>query len=127
MASYIKLDFDWYDDPKILVYEDTFGKESLVDVVKLFCALGEFHGIIDLNEPAQRLHIQKVLGLKGEALDAFLDQCALCEIIRADWYQTMRKIGSDRSLRDGDARKKRRNYAKEASDAAKAKRQAKRE
>lgn len=128
MANYIKLDFDWFADPKVLVFEDSYGKESVVDVIKLFCALGEFYGRIDLREQAQRLHLQQVLGMKGDSLDGFLEQCAQVGLIRKDWYEGFQVVGSDRSVRDGKAREKRKEYAHEASAAAKAKRdQAKRE
>lgn len=118
MGYYIKLDLDWYDDPKILEFQDRYGKASLVDVIKLYCALGEFYGQIDLKERAQALHLQKVLGKKGKALDAFLEKCASVNLIKADAYKAFRRVASDRSIRDGEIRRTRRQNAIDASAAA---------
>ncbi len=120
MASYyIKLDLDWYDDPKILEFVDLYGKAALVDVIKLFCVMSEFFGEVDLNERAQLLRIQKVLGKKGKALRTFLDRCAGVDIIRADMLEGFSKVCSNRSLRDGQVRLSRRQNALDASAAAK--------
>ena len=115
---YIKLDTDWYDDPKVLDFQDKYGKAALVDLVKLFCVLGEFYGLIDLKDNGQKIRLQQVLGKKGKALTAFLDKVASCEIIKSEAYKGLRLIGSDRSIRDGTARKNRREYALAASQAA---------
>ena len=119
---YIKLDTDWYDDPKILDFQDQFGKSALVDVVKLFCVLGEFYGQIDLKENAQKLRLQQVLGKKGKALATFLDRAASCAIISADALHGLQRVGSERSIKDGETRMKRKEYALAASQAAAEKR-----
>ena len=115
---YIKLDTDWYDDPKVLDFQDRYGKAALVDLVKLFCVLGEFYGLIDLKDNGQKIRLQQVLGKKGKALTTFLDKVASCEIIKSEAYKVLRVIGSDRSIRDGTARRNRREYALAASQAA---------
>ena len=115
---YIKLDCDWYDDPKILDFQDRYGKAALVDLVKLFCALGEFYGTIDLKDNGQKIRLQQVLGKKGKALTAFLEKVASCDIINAEAYKALQRVGSDRSIRDGTARRNRREYALQASQAA---------
>lgn len=115
---YIKLDTDWYDDPKVLDFQDRYGKAALVDLVKLFCVLGEFYGSIDLKDNGQKIRLQQVIGKKGKALTSFLDKVASCGIINAEAYKALQRIGSDRSIRDGTARKNRREYALAASQAA---------
>lgn len=115
---YIKLDVDWYDDPKIDLFQHRHGKAALVDVVKLFCVLGEFYGTVDLKDDEQRLRLQKVVGKKGKALIAFLDKVAACGIINEEAYRGLQRIGSNRSIRDGTSRKSRREYALAASQAA---------
>ena len=115
---YIKLDTDWYDDPKVLDFQDRYGKAALVDLVKLFCVLGEFYGSIDLKDNGQKIRLQQVIGKKGKALTAFLDKVASCGSINAEAYKALQRIGSDRSIRDGTARKNRREYALAASQAA---------
>lgn len=120
--AYIKLDCDWYDDPKVLDFQDQFGKAALVDLVKLFCVLGEFYGSIDLKDNGQKIRLQQVLGKKGKALTAFLGKVASCGIINAEALEGLQRIGSDRSLKDGEARRKRKEYAWAASEAAAEKR-----
>ena len=115
---YIKLDCDWYDDPKILDFQDRYGKAALVDLVKLFCVLGEFYGTIDLKDNGQKIRLQQVLGKKGKALTAFLEKVASCDIINAEAYKALQRVGSDRSIRDGTARRNRREDALQASQAA---------
>lgn len=115
---YIKLDCDWYDDPKTLDFQDRYGKTALVDLVKLFCVLGEFYGTIDLKDNGQKIRLQQVLGRKGKALASFLDKVASCGIINAEALELLQRVGSDRSIRDGTTRKNRREYALAASQAA---------
>ena len=119
---YIKLDCDWYDDPKVLDFEDRFGKSALVDLVKLFCVLGEHYGSIDLKDNGQKIRLQQVLGKKGKALATFLDKVAACGLINGEAYHGIQRIGSERSVRDGTARRNRREYALAASQAAAEKR-----
>lgn len=119
---YIKLDFDWREDPKVMLFEERHGKASLVDLVQLFCVLGEFGGCIDMNDEASRLRVQKVLGKKGRAVEQFLDRVAGCGLISADGWSGFKRVGSERSVKDGTARTKRRDYALSASAAAAEKR-----
>ena len=120
MASYyIKLDVDWYEDPKILEFADLYGTAALVDVIKLFCVMSEFFGEIDLNERAHLLRVQKALGKKGKSLESFLQRCADVDLIRADMLEGFSKVCSNRSLRDGRVRWNRKQNALDASAAAK--------
>lgn len=115
---YIKLDLDWRDDPKVMLFEERHGKSALVDVVQLFCLMAEFGGSIDMNDEAARLRVQKVLGKRGKSLDQFLARCADCGIVSKEGWDVLKRIGSDRSIKDGMARQKRRDYAIAASEAA---------
>lgn len=124
---YIKLDFDWHADPKILDFQDRYGKAALVDIIDLYCVLGEFFGTVDLKDNAQRLRLQQVLGKRGKALESFIEKAASCGIVNEEAWRELGRVGSDRSIKDGTARLKRRRYAEEASQAAADRRRAKRE
>lgn len=126
MSLWIKLDMDWQSDPKILDAKSRYGKAFLFDVVNLFCALGEFSGLISLQNSAEKLHLENKLGKRGKSLKTFLERCAECQIINGEWLKALGKVGSERSLKDGTARAKRRECAKDASDAAAASRASKR-
>lgn len=119
---YIKLDLDWHEDPKVLEFQMRYGKAALVDLIDLDCALGEFYGSIDLGDTAQRMKLERYVGKRGKALAKFLDKVASCGLIDAEAYKELRRIGSERSVRDGECRRNRREYALAASDAAKRKR-----
>ena len=115
---YMKLDTDWYDDPKVLDFQDRYGKAALVDLIKLFCVMADFYGTIDLKDNGQKIRLQQVLGKNGKALTAFLDKVASCDLINAEAYHGLQRVGSERSIRDGTARRNRREYALAASQAA---------
>ena len=124
MANYfIKLDWGWRDDSKVMDYEDRHGKAALVDVIVLFCLMSEFGGCIELADRGARLRCERALGKRGKALDRFLEGVAECGIVKAEWLAAGR-VASDRSLRDGKRRQARREAAAAASEAAAAKRAA---
>lgn len=115
---YIKLDWDWRDDSKVMLFEDRHGKAALVDLIQLFCLLAEFGGSLDLNDEATSLRAQKVLRKKPKALEAFIDRVAACGIVSEDGWRGFRRVGSERSVKDAKARQSRRDYALIASEAA---------
>lgn len=115
---WMRLDLDWRDDPKVMDYEDRHGKAALVDLIGLFCLLAEFDGTIDLKDNGNRLAAQKRLGKKGKALDRFLDGVAECGLISADAWHGALRVGSDRSVREGEVRRRRRESARAASEKA---------
>lgn len=120
---YMKLDLDWHDDPKVLDFQDRYGKAAVVDLIKLFCVEAEFFGSVDLKDNGQKIKLQQVLGKKGKSLTTFLDKVASCGLIDPDAYSALGRVGSARSMKDGKARANRRGYALAASEAAKKKRQ----
>ena len=52
---YIKLDMDWREDPKVMLFEERYGKSALVDWVALMCLMGEFGGSFCLDDEATQL------------------------------------------------------------------------
>ena len=119
---YIKLDMDWREDPKVMLFEERYGKAALVDWVALMCLMGEFGGSFCLDDEATQLRVQKVLRKKAKATEQFLEKCADCGLIDEVGLYTFRRVGSARSIKDGEARAKRREYAIAASEAAREKR-----
>lgn len=116
--GWIKLDIDWCSDPKILGFRDQYGKAALVDVVNLFCALSEFEGKIDLSVPSQRLFLERTVGKTGKGIRTFLDRCASADLIKRGCYEAFGLVASERSMRDGVKRKRRREAAVDAGVAS---------
>lgn len=118
----MKLDWDWREDPRMMEFEDEFGKAALVDVIELYCLLSEFYGVLDMSDKGQRLKAQRKLGMTKDELDAFLDKVASCGLISKDVWEALGKVSSERSIKDGSARRTRRESASLASEAAARKR-----
>ena len=119
---YIKLDLDWREDAKVILFESRYKKAALVDLVQLFVLMGEFGGSIDMTDEGARLRVQKVLGKSAAETRRFIARCADCGIVSNDAWEAFQRVGSERSEKDGTARKKRRDYALAASAAAAEKR-----
>lgn len=119
--QYIKLDFDWRHDPKVMLFESRYKKAALVDVVTSFALMSEMGGCIDVRDEGQMLRACQELGKTRRAAMELFGRMAECGIVRADWLEAGR-VGSDRSMRDADKRARRREYALDASRAAAEKR-----
>lgn len=120
--DWFKMDVHWRDDPKIMLYESRHGKAALVDVVELFGLLHELYGCVDMNDAGHALLASKRIGKRGKALEKFFDDVAECGIVNEAAWRELRRVGSERSMRDADARKRRRDAAVTASEAASRKR-----
>lgn len=121
--NYFKFDTDWMHDPKIIAFKKLHGKAALVDVVNLYCAWGASeNGEFSLKDPGNFAVLSSFLG-KGKARTIeFLDRCAEVGIIDADAYRAFGRVACRRSIEEAETRARRRIYAKDASDAAKRKR-----
>lgn len=121
--GYIKFDTDWMNDSKIIAFQSLYGRAGLVDVVNLYCAWGESKdGIFDLKNEQKKAVLERFLGKKKKKLYDFLDKCANVEIIDAEAYRKLMLVGCRRSIKDAEARERRRISARDASEAARQKR-----
>jgi hypothetical protein len=120
-VPYIKLDWDWREDPKVMAFEADNGKASLVDLVELFCLLNEFGGTLDMNDKPTRLKVEHKLRKKGKAVDNFLNKVAEANLIDHEAWQNLGRAGSNRSLKDAKTRQMRREYAASAREAKESK------
>lgn len=118
MAKYIKLDWDWADDPKVMEFRELNGKAALFDLVQFYIALSKVGGVFDFNDRQSVLVMQSTLGKRGKALMTFINKVAACGLIDKDAWEQLKRAGSDRSIKDAEAMEKRRDYAAEASKAA---------
>lgn len=118
VRTWIKLDHDWRDDPKVMAYERLHGKAALVDVIQAFCLMGEFYGRADLNDVACLAKAERVMGRRGKRLDALLDGMAEAGVIDREPWEALHVVTSERALKDGASRRKRKEKADAAAEAA---------
>lgn len=123
-TRWIKLDVDWREDPKVLLYQERHGKAALVDLIDVFCLMGEFEGVLNLNDDAQRLYAQRRLGRKERAMRTLLDGMAECGLISATELEAHGYVCSERSRRDGEHRHNKAVAAQTAREAKEAKKSA---
>jgi hypothetical protein len=120
-VPYIKLDWDWREDPKVMAFEYDNGKAALVDLIELFCLMNEFGGTLDMTDTATRLKTERKLRKYGQALEGFFNKVADAHLIDKDAWYAFQRAGSARSIKDAETRQKRREYAASARDAKAAK------
>ena len=118
MAKYIKLDWDWLDDPKVVDFRDRYGKAALVDLVQFYVALSKVGGTFSATDRPSVLVVQQTVGKRGNALMQFVDKLASCGLVDQEAWTNLGIAGSARSIKDAEARAKLRDYAREASEAA---------
>lgn len=119
MAGFwMKLDWDWREDPAVMEFEDEYGKAALVDLIELYCVMSEFYGILDMNDKGQRLKAQRKLGMTKTELETFIDQVASCGLISQEVWSVLGKVSSERSIKDGNARRTRKEAAAKAGEAS---------
>lgn len=119
---YIKLDLDWREDAKVILFEKRYKKSALVDLIQMFVLMAEFGGLIDMTDEATQLRVQKVLGKSAHDAEVFFDRCADCGLINGGLWSQCKHVSSGRGAKDAEARKNRRDYAMAASAAAAEKR-----
>lgn len=113
-SFWIKLDWNWREDAKVLAFEDEYGKAALVDLIQLWCVISEFYGELDMKDKGQRLKAQKQMGMSRTELETFLDQVAEYDLISLESWRIRKIVGSKRSLKDGNARRARSESATKA-------------
>lgn len=110
-SYWMKLDWDWREDAKVMEFEDEYGKSALVDLIQLWCVMSEFYGELDMKDKGQRLKAQKRMGMSRPELESFLDKAAECGLISLESWRIRKVAASDRSLSDGEARRRRKERA----------------
>ena len=122
MGKWIKLDYDWRDDVKVIAFEQAHGKAALVDVVQMLVLMSRCGGSVDLSDPPTRQLARAVMRMTDTKLDRFVGWCAECGIVDASLWESSRHATSNRAMKDAQKMRARADSAEAASRAAAEKR-----
>lgn len=121
-SRYIRLDLDWREDPKTMLFEERRGKGALADWVSVMCLMAEFGGGFSMAEPGTVLRVRKALGMTEARCRKLFGDLAECGLIIPSAWEGTQLVTSRRAMADAERVAKRRNLAASASAAAAAKR-----
>ena len=121
---YIKLDYDWREDPKVMLYEQKHKKAGLVDLITVFILVADCGGCLDTKDEGHMLKAQRALNKSRSGVIKTLEGMIECGLFKESLYRRLGAVQSDRSARDATARSNRRDHALAASKAAAEKRRA---
>lgn len=125
MGKWIKLDYDWRDDLKVIAFEQAHGKAALVDVIQLFVLMSRCGGVVDLSDAPTRKLARDLLDKTDAKLDQFVGWCADSGIVDAGLWESCRHATSNRAAGDAQRMRNRQDCAEAASRAAAEKRRRK--
>lgn len=102
-TTWMRLDIDFWRDYKVEHLESIRKGNGVYQWLKLICYASECYGHIDLKKTSVRTHVEKILGLKGQRLDSFVDDCVFCELFdMKSWGEKI--ITSGRLMTEGTKR-----------------------
>ena len=84
VTKWMRLDTDFWHDPKFTALLSVKSKSAAFDVIRLYCMATLRSGQIDVNDPIERAWVESELSLRGKKLDSLLNTLAEYRIISAD-------------------------------------------
>ena len=119
---FIKLDYDWREDPKVLLFEKRYRKAALVDMLTMFIVITDCGGSMSANDEGHMLKAQKALGATEAGVEKLLGRMAECGLIEPGAWEGLR-VATSRRIREGYTESRaRKERALSASKAAAEKR-----
>lgn len=100
---WIKLDYDWMRDEKVIELKARYGRAALVDAVNAFVVMAKCGGICDMARPAHAEWARLYMDKQGKALSAAFDRLAEVGIIDAGLWEGLGHVTSNRALADARA------------------------
>ena len=100
---WIKLDYEWMRDEKIIDLRAKYGKAVLVDAVNTFILMAKCGGLADMSKPAHVEWARVYLGKTGKALYAVFDKLAEFGVIDPLMWEGFGHVTSDRAVADAQA------------------------
>ena len=113
--AWIRLDTDFYHDPKFLALQRDKGKNACFDCIRVWCLCHENYGVVDINDHKMRLWLEEELGIRGKRLASYLKTLADCELIDPEEFAQGR-VTSKRLKREGLKRKDSEDKARYAAE-----------
>lgn len=100
---WIKLDYNWMMDEKMVNLRSKYGKAILVDAVNTFVLMAKCGGMADMGKPAHAEWARIYLGKTGKALTATFDKLAECDVIDGSLWHALGHVTSRRAADDAKA------------------------
>lgn len=122
---FIKLDYDWREDPKVMLYEKRYKKAALVDLVTMFVLMADCGGYVDSTDEGHMLKACKALGMGEDGVLKVFGRMIDCGLADKGAWERSGIVCSRRSIAAFESADRRRESALEASKAAAEKRRAK--
>lgn len=115
---YLRLDIDWFDDPKFIDFETKNGHKLTGDALKVFTVCRtldreEMTGIVDMNNSADAALLARKCNLTDKALRKLLDAMAQCSLIDKCGYE-LGLVGSERTIFEAEESARRKAQSSEA-------------
>ena len=102
-AWWIKLDYGWAQDEKVINLRAKYGKAILVDAVNTFVLMAKCGGLADMAKPAHVEWARMYVGKSGKPLYALFDKLAEFGIIDKLSWESFGHVTSNRALEDAKA------------------------
>lgn len=84
VTKWMRLDVDFWHDPKIVSLRRNKSDATAFKVIQLYCLATSRNGQINLSDPIERTWVESELSLTGKKLDNLLRTLAEYRIIDAD-------------------------------------------
>lgn len=120
MIGWMKLDTDFWHDPKFVLLIAEKGEATAFKAIKALALINRNDGQIDINDPMQKAWAQQEMGIKGKAFTNLLQTLAAYQLIIPENLE-VGIVNSRRSIEEkhkrDDIREKRRQAANKRWDA----------
>lgn len=114
--SWMKLDLDFYRDPKVRLMVGRYGEGAAWRWLVLAALAADQHGALDMADEMIRRWVEDESGMRGKRLDAVVEKCVECRLFDEEAWKNSSVLTSQRLKKEAEKRwnlsESRRNSAK---------------
>lgn len=93
---WMRLDLNFYNDPKVRALSKRHGENYVARWIKLLCLAYKEHGRLDLRDDMIRDWVEDEMGLKGKRLDDTISACVSVGLFDEGVWNEYRTVASGR-------------------------------
>ena len=101
MAKWMKLDLDFYRDPKVRKLAKDKGESQAWRWLKLTCLAAEQYGCLDMTDPLISDWVKDEMGMSAQRLDKLVSDCLECRLFDREAWEASRRVTSARMVDEG--------------------------